>query len=40
VKHSEVGRKAFVRLVIKTPTAVPQHQFDGKATLAGAKNFF
>ena len=26
-----VGREAFVRLVIKTPTGVPQHQFRRKS---------
>ena len=40
VKHSEVGREAFVRLVIKTPTGVPQHQFRQKSNARRAKEPF
>ena len=40
VKHSEVGREAFVRLVIKTPTGVPQHQFRRKSNARRAKEPF
>ena len=40
VKHSEVGRKAFVRLVIKTPTAVPQHQFRRKSNACRGEELF